>query len=60
MVGSDGRLWWARPTIADHRAMYQRPPGLARGRMQSMQDAGEPAAGLFFNANQDAGGLPWN
>jgi hypothetical protein len=34
----------AAAALADDRAMSQRRPGLARGRMQQVQDQGEPAA----------------
>src|SRR6187431_364417 len=39
--------WWAtagRQTIADYRAVPQRWTGLARGRVQSLQDPGKPDA----------------
>ena len=39
-----GGLRWACATVPNHLAMPQRRTGLARGRMQSLQDPREPFA----------------
>ena len=44
LVDPDGRQWRTGATVADHRAMPQWRAQLAGGRMQPLQDAGEPAA----------------
>jgi len=43
VVSPDGRLRRARAAIANDRAMSERGSGLARGRVQQVQDQGELA-----------------
>ena len=36
LVAADGRLWRVGAAVADDRAMHQRRPGLAAGRVQPL------------------------
>jgi len=62
MVAADGCLWRASAAVANNRAMHQRWPGLARSRVQQVQDPREPTARCYPPATRyaavEAGGIP--
>src|SRR2546428_13225518 len=45
LVDPHGGQWRTRAALADNRSMPRRRPGLARGGVQSLQQARKPAAG---------------